>query len=201
MFYYGDEVALAYAEWVEARESDACGWSEECEVAEAVLEAYNRRVLGYGVESIRPQDLPDAAERDWMHDFLSYVNMGDTYRPTLLYDHRDAKFILSSWGDYYEALEAVTDAQKVAILRRFMEENGADDSGRGWFPSQGWAIFDVGDGRCEVQRIDDLADVFRMTDSKARKLAAAMGYRFDDPKSPGRVTGRPREESTDANSD
>jgi hypothetical protein len=31
-----------------------------------------------------------------------YVNMGDTYVPTLIYDVKKQKFIVASWGDWYE---------------------------------------------------------------------------------------------------
>jgi hypothetical protein len=35
-------------------------------------------------------------------DGLDYVNMGDTYDTTLIFDHRKGRFIVSSWGDIVE---------------------------------------------------------------------------------------------------
>ena len=41
---------------------------------------------------------------DTQHTFngLSYLNTGDTYGSTLLYDHGRGKWLLSSWGDIVE---------------------------------------------------------------------------------------------------
>lgn len=32
----------------------------------------------------------------------SYVNTGDTYTPTVLYDHENEEFLVTSWDDFYE---------------------------------------------------------------------------------------------------
>ena len=34
---------------------------------------------------------------------LEYVNMGDTYKPTILYDCLHKRFICASWGDIVES--------------------------------------------------------------------------------------------------
>lgn len=34
-----------------------------------------------------------------------YLNTGDTYSPTLLFDHITGKFCLTSWGDWFERNE------------------------------------------------------------------------------------------------
>ena len=38
------------------------------------------------------------------HEFngIEYVNMGDSYITTLIYDHRLMRYYISSWGDYIE---------------------------------------------------------------------------------------------------
>jgi hypothetical protein len=59
---------------------------------EQVLEAINEVLEGFGVESFST----DSA-------VVSYVNMGDTYDATILLHGQD--FVVSSWGDYFEALE------------------------------------------------------------------------------------------------
>ena len=32
----------------------------------------------------------------------SYVNNGDTYKPTVIYDHENEEFLITSWGDFLE---------------------------------------------------------------------------------------------------
>lgn len=32
----------------------------------------------------------------------SYVNNGDTYKPTVVYDHEEQEFLITSWGDFLE---------------------------------------------------------------------------------------------------
>lgn len=88
----------------------------------------------------------------------------------------------------------MTNREKVAFLREYIRKYGPDDAGIGWHPSQGWAIFDMGEGHKMVQRIDDLSDVFGITDWDARRAAIGFGYRFDDKSAPYRVTGWPQGE-------
>ena len=54
----------------------------------------------HGVEIIRSAD-------DTMHSFegISYLNSGDTYGATLMYDHGRDKWILGCWGDIVERQE------------------------------------------------------------------------------------------------
>lgn len=54
--------------------------------------------LAFGVETLR-------STQDTMHDFngLEYVNMGDTYDCTLVYDHKKGRFYVTSWGDIVES--------------------------------------------------------------------------------------------------
>lgn len=84
------------------------------DAAEARLERVSQATGGYGVEAIwieesdrsDPRGLPDAL----------YVNRGDPYIPTLLYDVRRETFLEIAWGDRLEAEEA-----------RCAEVEGADD--------------------------------------------------------------------------
>lgn len=43
----------------------------------------------------------------WDHgrEGISYLNMGDTYDLTIIFDSRSERFYLSSWGDVVESLE------------------------------------------------------------------------------------------------
>lgn len=59
--------------------------------------AINAILEGYGVESL---------EGEWRNDYWAnivavYVNMGDTYLPTIV-QHRDQGWLVSSWGDLVE---------------------------------------------------------------------------------------------------
>jgi len=56
-----------------------------------LLKEANKKLHGYGVEGINEKGL-----------MASYVNMGDTYDYTVLYDQNEDKFVATSWGDWYE---------------------------------------------------------------------------------------------------
>ena len=62
------------------------------------LDSMNNLLGGYGVEALR--------DTDWGQYYndigLLYVNVGETYAPTILYDTRLEKWIVGSWGDYVE---------------------------------------------------------------------------------------------------
>ena len=50
--------------------------------------------FSYGVESLYP-DYPT----------VFYINRGDTYDLTIVYDYDTERFYLAAWGDYYEYME------------------------------------------------------------------------------------------------
>jgi hypothetical protein len=62
-----------------------------------VLRLADKIMDAHGVEYIQSGE-------DTMYDKdgLDYVNMGDTYDTTLIFDHRKGRFIVSSWGDIVE---------------------------------------------------------------------------------------------------
>lgn len=66
------------------------------EQEQLVLAAINDIIRGCGVEAILDDDNNVIAE---------YVNTGETYSGTVLYDHALGEYILSTWGDWYEAWE------------------------------------------------------------------------------------------------
>jgi len=65
------------------------------------LDSINNILGGYGVEAIR--------DNKWSSYYcdigLLYVNLGDTYTPTVIYDTRSDKWIIASWGDIVERNE------------------------------------------------------------------------------------------------
>lgn len=60
-----------------------------------ILELVNELVKGFGVESITMNG-----------DIIGYyVNRGDTYDETIIWDDRNGEFIISSWGSFLEESE------------------------------------------------------------------------------------------------
>ena len=68
---------------------------------EKILEALNELLEGYGTEVIRGRYV----DSFWRESQLAYVNMGETYAPTIGYDTEEDEYVLTSWGDWYEANE------------------------------------------------------------------------------------------------
>jgi len=69
---------------------------------EIKLEALNELLGGYGVEHIRLEDSYDPFYGDCA---ASYINLGETYTPTLLLDHQQNRWRLIDWGSWYEEAE------------------------------------------------------------------------------------------------
>ena len=61
------------------------------------LQCIDDLIGGHGVEYIR-------SSQDTMRkaDGLEYVNMGDPYRATVLFDHAAGTFYVGCWGDWTE---------------------------------------------------------------------------------------------------
>ena len=73
------------------------GTDNECRMS-----ALNELLGTHGVEAIRTSEFID---RYYFDIRASYLNTGDTYAATILLDHRDEKWRLTSWGDFVESLE------------------------------------------------------------------------------------------------
>ena len=65
------------------------------------LDNINRILNGYGVEAIRDNQWAPY----YMDIGLLYVNMGDTYTGTVIFDTRSKRFIVSDWGTIVERNE------------------------------------------------------------------------------------------------
>lgn len=63
-----------------------------------VMEALDEVLEGHGVEAIRGEYV------DSYHGDIQavYVNMGESYQCTVIYDCRDSCFRVTSWGDFVE---------------------------------------------------------------------------------------------------
>lgn len=69
--------------------------------SECRMSALNELLLTHGVEAIRTSEHIDRYHLDIR---ASYLNTGDTYNTTILLDHRDNKWLLTSWGDFADSI-------------------------------------------------------------------------------------------------
>lgn len=73
----------------------------ESKNVDEALHRCNELLNGYGVEAVRG--------RDWISHYyqdinLLYVNKGDTYAPTIIYDtKKEIYYVGTSWGDIVES--------------------------------------------------------------------------------------------------
>jgi hypothetical protein len=78
-------------------------WINQCynmpNDVELILEACNEVLQGFGVEYIAHCN--DGFDYDSMYG-LSYVNLGDTYKTTVIYNHAKEKFTINCWGNIVE---------------------------------------------------------------------------------------------------
>jgi hypothetical protein len=60
-------------------------------------------ILGtHGVEAVRS---PDVVNRYWGDSVALFLNTGDSYEPTLLYDIGKGRWLMTSLGDWVEGVE------------------------------------------------------------------------------------------------
>lgn len=69
------------------------------EEVDKAMDLFNEEVEGFGVEGIRGDYWVDSFYGDIV---ALYVNMGDTYNGTLLYETETGRFMLTTWGDWVE---------------------------------------------------------------------------------------------------
>jgi hypothetical protein len=63
------------------------------------MNTINKLIKGYGVETIRHH----GSHPYWQDCGLIYVNQGDNYTPTIIYDTRKEKWFCTDWGTLVEA--------------------------------------------------------------------------------------------------
>lgn len=68
------------------------------EKVERALDIINYLLDGYGVEAVRGEYV----DQYYLDVNILYINMGDTYVPTILYDTLECEFHARSWGDYVD---------------------------------------------------------------------------------------------------
>lgn len=73
---------------------------QKYKMVDEILEEANKILHGFGVEPITDEN---AFVNKYYYDIIGlYVNMGDTYDRTLVFDTEKQKFLITSWGDFYE---------------------------------------------------------------------------------------------------
>lgn len=77
-------------------------WLKSCynmpRYEERLMGALNEILEGHGTEAIYGKE-----SETW--PIAEYVNMGDTYTATMLYDYDKEKVVVTSWGDWVERSE------------------------------------------------------------------------------------------------
>jgi len=85
-----------------------CRWLQQCyhrpRGSEIKLAALDELLRTYGVEPIRIEGA--FIDRYHFDIVASYLNTGDAYATTLLLDHDEQRWTLTSWGDFLEANES-----------------------------------------------------------------------------------------------
>jgi len=69
-----------------------------------IMCALNQVMEGYGIETINGE----YRNGYWGNIVAEYVNMGDSYVPTVMY-HRDEGFLIASYGDVVESMDLLED--------------------------------------------------------------------------------------------
>lgn len=75
-------------------------WKPKDTQMDATMRYANKLMNGHGVEGLRDEN---AWVDKYFYDIIAvYVNKGDTYDTTLLYDTEHDRYLITSWGDFYE---------------------------------------------------------------------------------------------------
>lgn len=91
------------------------------EDVDGALEEVSEILGGFGVEAIQPEGA--WVDSYWREAILYYVNMGDTYRPTIAYDTDRGEFLITSWGDFLEDWERKQAEDEEQVESELEEED------------------------------------------------------------------------------
>ncbi|WP_218253604.1 DUF2958 domain-containing protein [Candidatus Magnetobacterium casense] len=86
--------------------SEAFRNAQSHEEVDAALELANEALGGYGVEAV---PIAGQVDKYYYNTGALYVALGDTYDTTILYDTREEKFFIGSWGDWLEEQQSDED--------------------------------------------------------------------------------------------
>jgi len=72
------------------------------DMVDEIMEFLNDRMGGFGIQALRG----DVNDKYYGDVLALYVDMGDTYTPTVIYDTQEKEFHYTSWGDFMENYES-----------------------------------------------------------------------------------------------
>lgn len=75
----------------------------QAERADRILAAVNCELEQFGVEPVRAENYQ--VDRYYYNIIALYVNTGNTYNLTLVYDTEAERFSITSWGDWFKSWE------------------------------------------------------------------------------------------------
>jgi hypothetical protein len=101
MRYFASSRRSALSEADASRLVKACREATSNAKVDAAMELANRLLGGFGVEAIGGMDV----DSYYQNTVALYVNMGDTYDATVLFDTVKRKFYITSVGDFVEAYD------------------------------------------------------------------------------------------------
>jgi inorganic pyrophosphatase len=143
---------------------DAPGYLVNYSWHEKVLDACDKIIDGFGVEShfLSGKTQPE----------ISWVNVGDPYSCTIVYDHNEMKFIVASYGDWLENPKRQEELHELALdnIREATPSWGADPK----------AIFNWM-WRNDQEALDtcECCDTSHPSSESIEAACIAMGYKDD----------------------
>ncbi len=81
--------------------------SEDEDAIDDAMDFANEVLDGNGVEGVKGEGAD--VDKYWRDTILLYVNQGDTYDTTVMYDTENEEFVIGSWGDFVEQWENEDD--------------------------------------------------------------------------------------------
>lgn len=93
-----------------AEKLEAALKSDDENAIDEVMEVANQTLDGNDVEGIQAEG-GYKVDDYWRDTILLYVNLGETYEPTICYDTEGEEFFIGSWGDFVEEWEKEEDEE------------------------------------------------------------------------------------------
>jgi len=114
-----DEVEVAeWEKWImDANEND----DNTYEYVDKKMKEANELFGGYGVEPLQDEDA--YVNKYWYNTIALYVNMGDTYDLTILYDTENEIFVVTSMGDFYENWRNENESEEKEVTFNDLDES------------------------------------------------------------------------------
>lgn len=124
------ELANALARPFEVDEEIESGFDDDfLKAVDDAMDDANDVLDGHGVEGL-PGEGADIG-RYWRDTIALYVNLGDTYDRTILFDTDNEEFLIDSWGDFLEEWEKESEEEEGEEGEEEDEEEVKEDAEEG----------------------------------------------------------------------